>query len=335
MAKKSIASRLNAASRLSVASTDGFSPVKLDPEQIKPSEDNFYPIEEIEELADDMLLVGLLEPIVVAKLENGENMIISGHRRREACLLNKKRGHAEFSEVDCRVKEMSRNMFMVSLISGNAHTRQLSDAVLVEQAAAYKKYLTKLIEEDGVELPGRMRDYIAESLGVSRTKVAQIESINNNLSEEGKKALRSGQMNFSKAYETSRLPEKKQHDVILDNSLLSADVKAMAQSMVNGDKPEQKKVAVSVTVQPAPQEIEQGSQNQQEEEPMSLNALQEKLPDLSDFNPHQKDILFQETRKYRDYFDEEVSPLRYEKYKVMAAACEYFAAILDEYFRRK
>ena len=59
-----------------------------------------------------------------------------------------------------------------------------------------------------------MRDYIASAVGIATGKAAQIEKINNNLCEEGKEAFKNGKMNFTTAYETSRLPEEKQKEVI-------------------------------------------------------------------------------------------------------------------------
>lgn len=45
--------------------------------------------------------------------------------------------------------------------------------------------------------------------------------------EEGKEAFKDGKINFSTAYETSRLPEEKQHEVIENGELLSKDVREM------------------------------------------------------------------------------------------------------------
>ncbi len=72
-----------------------------------------------------------------------------------------------------------------------------------------------------------MRDYIANVTGKSTGKINQINSINNNLCEEGKEAFKDGKINFSTAYETSRLPEIKQHEVIESGELLSKDVREM------------------------------------------------------------------------------------------------------------
>lgn len=230
MPKRSLASRLNNASKMAGIDTTSYKPVRLDPEQLIPSLDNFYHVskEDVEELADSMLHSGLIEPIIVARVD-GHDRIVSGHRRREAALLNKKRGYEEFNEVNCMMREMTQNMFMITLASANAFTRKLTDFELIKQAEILRTYYQKAKEEDGLEIKGKMRDFLAAQLGVSKTKMAQIDAINNNLSDEGKQALEAGDINFSKAYETSKLPTAQQQEVIKNRTLLSQDVKDLAQ----------------------------------------------------------------------------------------------------------
>lgn len=230
MPKRSLASRLNNASKMAGIDTTSYKPVRLDPEQLIPSMDNFYHVseEDVEELADSMLHSGLIEPIIVARVD-GHDRIVSGHRRREAALLNKKRGYEEFNEVNCMMREMTQNMFMITLASANAFTRKLTDFELIKQAEILRTYYQKAKEEDGLEIKGKMRDFLAAQLGVSKTKMAQIDAINNNLSDEGKQALEAGDINFSKAYETSKLPQEQQQEVIKNRTLLSQDVKDLAQ----------------------------------------------------------------------------------------------------------
>ena len=230
MPKRSLASRLNNASKMAGIDTTSYKPVRLDPEELIPSLDNFYHVskEDVEELADSMLHSGLIEPIIVARVD-GHDRIVSGHRRREAALLNKKRGYEEFNEVNCMMREMTQNMFMITLASANAFTRKLTDFELIKQAEILRTYYQKAKEEDGLEIKGKMRDFLAAQLGVSKTKMAQIDAINNNLSDEGKQALEAGDINFSKAYETSKLPPEQQQEVIKNRTLLSQDVKDLAQ----------------------------------------------------------------------------------------------------------
>ena len=152
---------------------------------------------------------------------------IVGHRRTAAAVLNIERGHDEFKLVDCKIKEMSESLFMLTLHSANIFNRQLSDWELTNGVAEFTKYLVKARESGELTIEGKMRDYIANVTGKSTGKINQINSINNNLCEEGKEAFKDGKINFSTAYETSRLPEAKQHEVIENGELLSKDVREM------------------------------------------------------------------------------------------------------------
>lgn len=74
------------------------------------------------------------------------------------------------------------------------------------------------MREDGKQVKGhdlnsgRLRDVVASMMGVSRTKVAQIESVNNNLIPEFKEELNKERLTFSAAYELSGMPEDKQRE---------------------------------------------------------------------------------------------------------------------------
>lgn len=53
---------------------------------------------------------------------------------------------------------------------------------------------------------GRLRDVIASMLKMSKTKIAQIESVNNNLIPEFREELNNERLTFSAAYELSGMP---------------------------------------------------------------------------------------------------------------------------------
>lgn len=61
---------------------------------------------------------------------------------------------------------------------------------------------------------GRIRDIVASFLGLSKTKVAQIECINNNLFERLKSLLKQDKIPFSVAYEAAGLNSQLQVKVV-------------------------------------------------------------------------------------------------------------------------
>lgn len=61
---------------------------------------------------------------------------------------------------------------------------------------------------------GRLRDVISSMLHVSKTKIAQIEAINNNLIPEWKEELKKERLTFSAAYELSGMTEDEQRETL-------------------------------------------------------------------------------------------------------------------------
>ena len=228
MGRLGIGDRLNQNSKQGVIFTEEYRKVRLDPRTLIPSERNKYAQDDIEELADNMLLVGQLQEVIVGRV-NGQDRIIVGHRRTAAAVLNIERGHDSFKLIDCKVREMTEAMFMLTLHSANIFNRRLSDWELTEGVAEFKKYLVAAREAGEVVIEGKMRDYIADAIGVSTGKMAQMESITNNLCEEGKEAFKNGDINFTTAYEASRLPVEKQKEVIESGEMLSGEVKQMVE----------------------------------------------------------------------------------------------------------
>lgn len=228
MGRLGIGDRLNQNSKQGVIFTEEYRKIRLDPRTLIPSERNKYAQDDIEELADNMLLVGQLQEVIVGRVD-GQDRIIVGHRRTAAAVLNIERGHDSFKLIDCKVREMTEAMFMLTLHSANIFNRRLSDWELTEGVAEFKKYLVAAREAGEVVIAGKMRDYIADAIGVSTGKMAQMESITNNLCEEGKEAFKNGDINFTTAYEASRLPVEKQKEVIESGEMLSGEVKQMVE----------------------------------------------------------------------------------------------------------
>ena len=64
--------------------TEGSEIVNIDVYDLVPSQDNFYHVDD--ELKRSIELVGILQPLLVSRSENGKYRVIAGHRRRLAAL---------------------------------------------------------------------------------------------------------------------------------------------------------------------------------------------------------------------------------------------------------
>ena len=85
--------------------------------------------EGMDQLTWSILTQGLLTPLVVRPMENGEYEVISGHRRLHAC---KKAG---IETVPALITEMDRDAAAIALVDSNLHRESILPS---EKAFAYK-----------------------------------------------------------------------------------------------------------------------------------------------------------------------------------------------------
>lgn len=179
--------------------------VYLPLDQIDPDPENFYSLDGLDELAGNIELCGLLDPIRVRP--TGERWtVVSGHRRRAACLLIRDGGSEQFKNgVPCIIEygEASDAMRKLRLIYANSNTRQLTSAEQSKQAEEVTRLLYEL-KEQGVVFPGRMRDHVAQACNLTKSKIARLQAIRNRAQEYVLDAFDQGKINEAVAYELSR-----------------------------------------------------------------------------------------------------------------------------------
>lgn len=171
--------------------------VYIDLDRIDPDPSNFYSLDGIDELAGNIELIGLQQPLRV-RPEGDRFTVISGHRRRAACLLIRDGGSEQFSRgVPCIVEygEATPAMRELRLIYANSSTRVLSPAELSKQAERVQELLYEL-KKQGVEFPGRMREHVAAACQVSESKLARLAAIRKNLRDS-----------YRLLFDAQRLPE--------------------------------------------------------------------------------------------------------------------------------
>lgn len=178
---------------------------------------NFYAVSGVDELAANIQLCGLMDPLRVSKAEDGYT-IVSGHRRFAALSLLAK-DDPRFAQAACIVDPgtESPQMQELRLIYANADTRRMSSADIARQAERVQELLYEL-KEQGVDFPGRMRDHVAEACKISKSKLSRLEAIRSHLAPDIRKAYwdgpEKGRLNEAAAYSLSRLPEDYQRQVV-------------------------------------------------------------------------------------------------------------------------
>ena len=175
---------------------------------------NFYELSGLEGLASNIALVGLQDPLRVRSTEDGRYTVLSGHRRRAALWKLVQEGMDKFRQVPCILEASpdSPALQELKLIYANSNTRVMTSAEISRQAERVEMLLYQL-KEEGVEFPGRMRDHVAQACKVSKTKLANLKVIRDQLQEPFQGQFQRGEINESAALNLARIPKDIQADV--------------------------------------------------------------------------------------------------------------------------
>lgn len=199
--------------------------------QIDEDPNNFYQLSGLDELAANISLCGLQQPIRVRQKDDGQYIIVSGHRRRAALEMLMQDDPERWGEAPCIVERdaVSPTLQQLRLIYANANTRKMTSAEISQQAEQVEKLLYQL-KEEGYEFPGRMRDHVAEAVNVSKTKLSRLKVIREHLSSAWVSCFQKNLIAESTAYELAQLPDEWQRVIygswgVHPGSLYASDVK--------------------------------------------------------------------------------------------------------------
>ena len=164
--------------------------------------------EDMEQLTQSIQMQGVLTPVVVRPLENGEYEVISGHRRLHACRK------AGIEMVPALVYAIDRDAAAIALVDSNLHREHILPS---EKAFAYK------MKRDALSHQGATSPQVGEKLltvervgleaGDSKNQVLRYIRLTNLIPgilekvDEGKIAL-------TPAVELSYLAEEEQKDLL-------------------------------------------------------------------------------------------------------------------------
>lgn len=208
---------------------------------------NFYSVKDIEELAGDILLSGLKQnlELVYAPCEKGEYRIVAGERRWEALKYLVSKGYKDFELATSKLTTpQDDDEEQVEIIIANAYrTKTISD--MIEEETRLKASLERMKAAGkkikGYDLQsGRLRDVISSMLHMSKTKIAQIEAVNNNLIPEWREELKKERLTFSAAYELNGMTEDEQREALgkfaETGELTHKEVKDMKEAKATGQQ---------------------------------------------------------------------------------------------------
>lgn len=170
---------------------------------------NFYKLTQLEELASNIAVVGLQQPLRVRASEQDPQrvVVVSGHRRLAALKLLIKESREDLREVPCIREHAAGSSALqeLRLIYANRDTRVISSGELAKQAQRVEMLLYQL-KEEGFEFPGRMRDHVAEACKISAPKLARLKVIREKLISEYMNLFEKDKLPEQTAYALARLP---------------------------------------------------------------------------------------------------------------------------------
>lgn len=181
-------------------------------DQLEENPDNSYAQTGIDELAESIEVIGLQQPLVVVPVEDGRFRILAGHRRRNA--LEK----LERKTAPCVVLDADLDPSLRVLILHWTNTMARGGAGLTAEntfaaAKEIKEALVDLKQRGVLELPGKLRTYVADVLKVSEAAIARADAINAHLSKAWKSDYRKTNINDSEAYELSQCDDELQREL--------------------------------------------------------------------------------------------------------------------------
>lgn len=182
----------------------------IDLSRIESDPRNFYTLSGVDELAANIELLGLQQPLRVrTSPENPEHVIlVSGHRRHAALQKLVEEGRQDLASVPC-IREASASSAALQelrLIFANSDTRKMTAAEISRQAERVEELLY-LLKEEGMQFPGRMRDHVAEACRISAPKLARLKVIREKLIPEYMELFEKDQLPELTAYALARFPE--------------------------------------------------------------------------------------------------------------------------------
>lgn len=180
--------------------------------EIEENENNSYAQNDIDELAESIKVIGLQQPLVVRRKAEGGYLLLAGHRRRNALAL------LDREVAPCIVLDADLDPSLQTLILHWTNTMARGGAGLTAeytgQAAKEIEAALKDLQARGVvELPGKLRTYVAEVLKTSEAQIARAKAIDNGLTKVWKGDFKCCRISDSAAYELSQCDEHLQREL--------------------------------------------------------------------------------------------------------------------------
>ena len=178
--------------------------------------------EEMDHLVESIKSQGILSPLVVRPLKNGDYEVVSGHRRLHACRL------AGMETVPALVYEMDRDAATIALVDSNLHREHILPS---ERAFAYKMKLDAMKRQGqrsdltSAQVEQKLKgatsvEILGEQVGESRAQIQRYIRLTN-LEPELLELVDQDKIALTPAVELSHLQKEEQQ--FLKEAMAGAD----------------------------------------------------------------------------------------------------------------
>jgi len=273
----------------------------IDIKLLVPAKENFYKLDNMDELTEDIKEHGLYHNLLVKEIDEGKYKIISGHRRYKSLL------ELNLTEVPCKIVDKAVNDVDVEImmIKANSTGRVLNDDTKRMQINRLEE-LYKVKKISGQVVRGNLRDKIGDDLGLSGSQVQKYMQLNKKLIPNLQELLDNKEITFTNAFDFTKFDEQQQKNIyellianlgdkkaVIDNlnnqlNEKSDEIKNMAavnQDLINKIKElnndialkDKKLSSIDTDIKKIRQQIGEETKNQSEKE---LSSLKYKLVKL-------------------------------------------------------
>ncbi len=273
----------------------------IDIKLLVPAKENFYKLDNMDELTEDIKEHGLYHNLLVKEIDEGKYKIISGHRRYKSLL------ELNLTEAPCKIvdKDVTDVDVEIMMIKANSTGRVLNDDTKRMQINRLEE-LYKIKKISGQVVRGKLRDKIGDDLGLSGSQVQKYMQLNKKLIPNLQELLDNKEITFTNAFDFTKFDEQQQKNIyellianlgdkksVIDNlnnqlSEKSDEIKNMAavnQDLINKIKElnndvalkDKKLLSIDIDIKKIRQQIGEETKNQSEKELNSFKYELEKL----------------------------------------------------------
>ena len=282
--------------------------VYRNPEDLIPSEENFYNTEKLERLKQSIKLLGILQPLLIENRDD-KDYVIAGHCRRKCCIDLINEGNDKFSRIPCVYKTSSELeqdagqedeiLRQIMIIQANCY-RDKTDWEKMTETLRMESLVKELREK--TKMAGKTRDILKDIIGVSSGQMARYHAISANLCDPLMEAFEKDKIKISAAYDVSALEEEYQeqaYEIYKDTGALSLeDIRSLKRQQEAGKQiPGQDSIDQHLEYMPGKMTIETATgQNRPQEDDTEIPAETQIERFYELLNKNMKNYIIQEDK---------------------------------------